>query len=125
VGSEDWLSPDRLRSLFRLIEAAPKELRLKIATKEFEADLITKGVFHRNDVWLAAFVVQEGASIVEFKVAIDRKNRVAYHRRVLVQGPAPPLSGAGVFTRAGNAAFAVAYPFLRNAIEESKKGRRP
>jgi hypothetical protein len=128
VPSGDWISPDELRRLLKVIEAAPRELRFKVVSKEFEGDLLTKGVFRHGDVWLAALVVQEGASIVEFKVAIDGKNRVAYHRRVIVQGPQPPLTGPGLFTweqvPGDNAAYALAFPFLCKAIKEAKKGNK-
>jgi hypothetical protein len=127
VRREDWLTPEELPLLYTMVGAAPAEFRFAVVGREIEPDLLKKGIFHRGGVWLAAFVVQEGASVVEFKVAIDGKNRVAYHRRVLVDGPQPPVSGAGLFTplpRAREEAFAVAYPFLRDAIESCKTGAK-
>ena len=125
VRREDWLTPDELRAVFTKVEAAPDELRLGVWNKEFEPELLRQGVVHRDGVWLVNFVAQSGASLVDFKFAIDGRNRVGYRRRTLVRGPGPLYSGPGAYNdeRAqGEArAFASAFPFLRSAIVAAKK----
>ena len=129
VRREDWLTPDELRAVFAKIETAPDELRLGVWNKEFEPELLRQGVLQRDGVWLVNFVAQSGAELVDYKFAIDGRNRVGYRRRTLVRGPTPLYNGPGAYNdeRAqGDAhAFASALPFLRSAIQAAKTGCAP
>jgi hypothetical protein len=124
VGTEDWLSPCEFQAVLRRVEAAPVGLRLNVVSRQIEPDVITRGAFRRDGVWLAALVVRQAASLVEFKFAIDEKKRVGYHRRTLIEGPRPPGRGAGTILsykdREEWLAFDLARPFLLRAIEAAK-----
>jgi hypothetical protein len=128
VAAEDRFSPGQLQTIFKSIDAAPPGLGLKVVDREFERDLIAKGVVRRSGVWLVDMVLKQGALLVELKCAMDSTNRFAYHRRVLVDGPWPPISGPGRFPdpneEAVQRAFDNAERFLRRAIDESR-ARRP
>lgn len=57
-----------------------------------EADTLTRGLFQRDGMWLAHFLlIEEGASVVEYKYVIAPGNRIAGLRRVLVKGPPSPF----------------------------------
>ena len=59
----------------------------------------TQAFFEKDGIWLAHFLCIEGASVVEYKYVISKKNGVARLRRVLIDGPENPVGhGAAAIT---------------------------
>lgn len=89
--SEGRLTADQLRRATRKVKTDTGGLPLKVLREDFDDDLITKGCFQKDGYWLVDFALIEGASIVEYKYAIDGNHRIARIRRVLVEGPPHPI----------------------------------
>ena len=78
--------------IFHEIESSGKSLPLKILKKDIDADTVSKGSFRKDGIWVSDLVLIEDASVVEYKYAMNRQNRLAMVRHVLVQGPPYPWS---------------------------------
>ena len=79
-----------LRIVVQKIRSERRDPPFKIFNAEVESDLVSKGWFRRDGVWLADMVLIEDASIIQYKYAIDPKNRIARRSKVIVQGPGRP-----------------------------------
>lgn len=89
--SRDWLSGEQLRQVVREIEAAGKELPFKIVRREIEDEASLGHAFQNGDCWLMAVLTIEGASVFEYKYAVNEFNQIAKVRRLMVLGPDKPV----------------------------------
>lgn len=101
------LNAEQLQKIFRRIDAQGPDFPLKIVRRDYDAELIAKGPFKKDGLWLLNFIAIEGPSVVEYKYAIGPDIRVARLYRVLVAFSRPypqfpfyvPISAPG--TRGG------------------------
>jgi hypothetical protein len=67
------------------------------ASKQIEKGSLSRGLFRMDGKWFAHFLlVEDGASVVEYKYVIADGNRIAGLRRVLVKGPSSPFRSGHV-----------------------------
>lgn len=120
------VSVDAFRRVVRAVESDVDGLPLKVLHEDIEEDLIAKGLFRKDGYWLVNFIAFELASAVEYKYAIDSKNRFARIRRVLIEGPPYAYPGSmGVGTAEGRERERVCLQcvrFLRTAAKEPDDG---
>jgi hypothetical protein len=91
-----WLSAEQLRGVLRAVSAAGAGYGFAAVEAKPEPDhaLIERGCFSSGGIWLADFVATEEVDwVVEYKYAIDGRNRVARVRKVILAGtpPAKPI----------------------------------
>jgi hypothetical protein len=93
---DEWsscLNVGQLRQVLAAVDSQTEGFPLRVTRRDFDADLISKSCFVKDGVWCVDFVIIEGASVVEYKYAVDKHNRIARLRRLLVEGP--PSHGPG------------------------------
>jgi len=71
---------------------AKAEWPFVVSHTQLDESTIKTGCFERDGLWLAHFLCVEGASVVEYKYAVSKKNGVARIRRVVVEGPENPTA---------------------------------
>jgi hypothetical protein len=88
-GMKSRVTAQQFQRVARAVEAAGKDVPMRVTSKEVDAKMVDRGCFVENGTWFADLLIVEGASVVEYKYAIDKRNRIARLRRVLVEGPEP------------------------------------
>jgi HEAT repeat protein len=86
----DWqaerLTGKQVRSVFHEIKTKGKELPLTVLKSDFDDNLMSGECYSKDGLWLSDFALVEFDSVVEYKYAIDHRNRIARRARVLA-GP--------------------------------------
>jgi HEAT repeat protein len=80
------LTGPQVRRILREIDAHGKELSLTILNRNFDDKLMSGECYLKDGLWLTNFALVQWDSIVEYKYAIDRQNRIARRTHVLA-GP--------------------------------------
>lgn len=88
------LTVSQYRALLRDVELNAKDLAFNIRKQEVDSESITKACFQKDDCWLWHFIVIDHASVIEYKYAVNRENRVARLARFLIEGPPTPTDNS-------------------------------
>ena len=91
VDREGWMDAAQAQNALRAAEKNPFRLYLKVVHRDLDERVVGKRPFRENGAWLFGCVTVADCSLVEYKFAINRKNRVAFASRVLVEGPPPGI----------------------------------
>ena len=91
VLNRDWidmcLDGAQVQSVYREIAVDKRNLPMRVLQARVDEDAISKRCFAKDGVWFVDFVVVEDASLLEYKYAIDSKNRVGRVLHTLIEGP--------------------------------------
>jgi hypothetical protein len=93
----EWLTAGEVGDAVRAVAKLGPEYGMRVVATDVDASLLQKGCFESGGIWFADFVAIGPADwLVEYKYAVDSRNRVARVRRVIVEGPPPPIAN-GLF----------------------------
>lgn len=84
------LNDSQFRRVIKEIRADAKDLPFEIFQEDVEDGPLLGQCIEKNGIWLVHFILVEATSVIEYKYAIDKNNRVARLRRILVEGPEFP-----------------------------------
>jgi hypothetical protein len=98
---ENWtkecLSVAQFNRVLQAVRSADKTVPLRTRTTDIDEESVRKRCFVQDNVWVADFLVIEGASVIEYKYAVNDRNRIARIRKEVIQGPSSPVAGLNGF----------------------------